>query len=255
MVAVVTGASGGIGAAIARELGSLGHRVVVASRRQDAAELIAESIRERGGRAQSASLDVTDLTAVERLADEADGLDDGLEVWVNNAGVSKMQKFLDVSECDLKHTIQVNLNGAFFGGQAAARVMSARGKRGVIINIASMAGQTGAVPFLADYVASKFAVTGLTQAMATELAPLGIRVNSVCPGYVATPMQDREVTWEAELTDQTPDEVRSGYVDATPLGRISTPEDTARVVGFLASEASEFITGVAIPVNGGAYMG
>ncbi|MGJ0205181.1 SDR family oxidoreductase [Leucobacter sp. gxy201] len=255
MTAVVTGASGGIGAAIAHELAGLGHRVVVTSRRAEAAEAVAASIRDAGGRAQSASLDVTDRAAVDALAAEIDAIDDGITVWVNNAGVSKMQPFLSVSEGDLTQTMHVNLYGTFFGGQAAGKVMRARGTRGVIVNVASMAGQTGAVPFLSDYVASKYAVVGLTQSMATELGPLGIRVNAVCPGYVATPMQDREVSWEAALTAQTEAEVRDGYVAATPLGRLSTPEDTAKAVGFLTSDAAEFITGIALPVNGGALMG
>jgi NAD(P)-dependent dehydrogenase (short-subunit alcohol dehydrogenase family) len=110
------------------------------------------------------------------------------------------------------------------------------------------------VPFLADYVASKFAVVGLTQAMAFELAPHGIRVNCVCPGYVATPMQERELAWEAELRGVAPDAVEKLWVEDTPLGRLETPEDVARAVAFLASPDADFITGEALSVNGGAYM-
>ena len=117
-----------------------------------------------------------------------------------------------------------------------------------------MASKQGRVPFLADYVASKFAVLGLTQAMAFELAPHNIRVNCVCPGFVATPMQTRELAWEAELSGSTPEKVKQSWIDATPLARLQTPEDVAKVVGFLASDDAEFITGEAISVNGGAYM-
>jgi NAD(P)-dependent dehydrogenase (short-subunit alcohol dehydrogenase family) len=106
-----------------------------------------------------------------------------------------------------------------------------------------MAGKRGGVPFLAHYVASKFAVVGLTQAMATELAGDGIRVNCVCPGYVVTAMQERELHWEAELRGVTVEEVKSLYVADTPLGRLETPEDVAAAVLFLASPASSFITG------------
>ena len=110
------------------------------------------------------------------------------------------------------------------------------------------------MPFLADYVASKFGVVGLTQAMAFELAPHHIRVNSVCPGYVDTPMQARELAWEAGLKGVTVDEVRKAWIADTPLGRLERPADVARVVAFLASADASFITGEAIAVNGGAFM-
>jgi NAD(P)-dependent dehydrogenase (short-subunit alcohol dehydrogenase family) len=117
-----------------------------------------------------------------------------------------------------------------------------------------MAGKRGAVPYLSAYVTSKFAVVGLTQAMAYELAPHGIRVNCVCPGYVSTGMQERELGWEAELRGTAPEAVRDLYVRDTLMGRLETPDDVARVVGFLAGPDAGFITGEAIAVNGGAYM-
>ena len=128
------------------------------------------------------------------------------------------------------------------------------GVKGRIINTASMAAKQGRVPFLADYVASKFAVLGLTQSMAFELAPHGILVNCVCPGFVATPMQDRELAWEAELRGSDPESVKKLWINDTPLARLETPEDVARVIAFLAGSDSSFITGEAISVNGGAYM-
>ena len=132
--------------------------------------------------------------------------------------------------------------------------MIALGTPGRIINTASMAAKQGRVPFLADYVASKFAVLGLTQAMAFELAPHGIRVNSVCPGFVATPMQTRELAWEAQLRGSDPETVKQMWINDTPLGRLETPEDVAKVVAFLASDDAEFLTGESISVNGGAFM-
>jgi NAD(P)-dependent dehydrogenase (short-subunit alcohol dehydrogenase family) len=187
------------------------------------------------------------------VADEAAAQDGGLGAWVSNAGISHMAPFLDVDEADLDRTLAVNLKGVFLCGQAAARRMRERGG-GVIVNVASMAGKQGRVPFLADYVASKFGVIGLTQAMAFELAADGIRVNSVCPGYVATPMQDRELAWEARLRGVAPEDVRDLWVSDTPLGRLEQPEDVARVVAFLAGDDAGFVTGEAIAVNGGAYM-
>jgi NAD(P)-dependent dehydrogenase (short-subunit alcohol dehydrogenase family) len=165
-----------------------------------------------------------------------------------------MQRFVDISDADWDRTLAVNAKGVFLCGRAAARAMIAHGIEGRIVNTASMAGKQGRVPFLADYVASKFAVVGLTQAMAFELAPHGIRVNCVCPGYVATPMQERELAWEAELRGVAPDAVEKLWVEDTPLGRLETPEDVARAVAFLASPDADFITGEALSVNGGAYM-
>ena len=110
------------------------------------------------------------------------------------------------------------------------------------------------MPYLADYVASKFGVVGLTQAMAFELAEANIRVNSVCPGFVATPMQSRELQWEADLRGTTPEAVRDSWIADTPMGRLEEPEDVARVVAFLTGPDSSFITGEAIAVNGGAFM-
>jgi NAD(P)-dependent dehydrogenase (short-subunit alcohol dehydrogenase family) len=124
----------------------------------------------------------------------------------------------------------------------------------VIVNVASMAAKRGGIPYLAHYVASKFGVVGLTQAMAYELAPHGIRVNSVCPGYVATSMQERELVWEGKLRGISAEEVKDLYIRDTPLGRIETAEDVAKAVAFLAGPDSDFITGEALSVNGGAFM-
>jgi NAD(P)-dependent dehydrogenase (short-subunit alcohol dehydrogenase family) len=165
-----------------------------------------------------------------------------------------MAPFVDVAEEQLDRTLAVNLKGVFLCGQAAARAMIAGGRGGTIVNLASMAGKQGKVPYLSDYVASKFGVVGLTQAMAFELAPHGITVNCVCPGYVATPMQERELAWEAGLRGTTPGAVRDLWIEDTPLGRLEEPEDVARAVAFLASPDAGFITGEALAVNGGAFM-
>lgn len=199
-------------------------------------------------------LDVTDPASIRRAADLAEEALGPLEVWVSNAGVSTMAPFADTTEEDWDLNIGVNAKGVFLCGREAARRLIARGEGGAIVNTASMAGKRGAVPYLSAYVASKFAVVGLTQAMAYELAPYGIRVNCVCPGYVATGMQERELGWEAELRGTTVEEVRGLYLGDTPMGRLETPEDVARVVAFLAGSDAGFITGEAVAVNGGAYM-
>lgn len=249
--AVVTGAGSGIGRAIATTLAERGWRVVVTDIDGEAAATTRDHLTGAGH--EAAPLDVTDAAGAARLADDvADRL--GLHAWVSNAGISAMARFVDVSTDQLDRSLDINLKGVFLCGQAAARAMIRTKVRGTIVNTASMAAKQGRVPFLADYVASKFGVLGLTQAMAFELAPQGITVNSVCPGFVATPMQSRELEWEALLTGSTPDGVRQSWIDATPLGRLQTPDDVARAVAFLVSEDARFITGEALSVNGGAYM-
>jgi len=249
-LAVVTGAGSGIGAAIATELARRGHYVIVADINLGAAETVVTSL----AAGEALRLDVTNPVAVEEAVQAIVTTHARLDVWVSNAGISKMQRFLDISPSDLARNFEVNTYGVFYCGQSAARAMIALGRPGIIVNTASMAAKQGKAPFLADYVASKFAVLGLTQAMALELAPHQIRVNSVCPGFVATPMQTRELAWEAALRGTTPEDVKQGWINDTPLARLQTPEDVAKVVAFLASDDAAFLTGESISVNGGAFM-
>jgi meso-butanediol dehydrogenase / (S,S)-butanediol dehydrogenase / diacetyl reductase len=245
----VTGGASGIGAAICAELAARGHTVVVT----DVDEAGARALAAKLPGAQARALDVASAAAC-REAVAAIERDVGpLAAWVSNAGVSRMAPFLDIDEAQYDFTLDVNLRGLFFASQAAARAMATR-KAGCIVNIASMAGKQGRVPFLADYVASKFGVVGLTQAMAFELAPLGIRVNSVCPGFVATDMQVRELEWEARLRGTDPASVKRQWIADTPMGRLEQPQDVARVVAFLLSADAGFVTGESIAVNGGAFM-
>lgn len=249
-VAVITGGGSGIGAATARELSARGYHLVVTDLDERACAQVAGELRQ----AEASQLDVTDPQAVTAIAESVHERLGRLDVWVSNAGISHMAPFTEVTLEDLRRTLAVNLEAVFWCGQAAARVMRRTGRGGTIINTASMAGKQGRVPFLSDYVASKFGVVGLTQAMAYELAGDGIRVNSVCPGYVATPMQERELAWEGALRGVAADEVQALWIADTPMGRLETPEDVARVIAFLAGPDAGFITGEAIAVNGGAFM-
>ncbi|MDR2931123.1 MAG: SDR family oxidoreductase [Propionibacteriaceae bacterium] len=251
---VVTGSGSGIGKAIAEVLAQRGWQVIATDIDLEAAKKTAAGLDTAAGQAhEAAHMDITDAAEVAALADDvADRL--GLDGWVSNAGISFMEDFLKMPIEKMDRSIDVNLKGCFISGQAAARAMVRTSKPGRIVNTASMAGKAGRVSFLADYVAGKFGVVGLTQAMACELGKYGITVNSVCPGYVRTSMQERELVWEANLRGKTVPEVQQMMIDDTPLGRIEEAHDVAKVVAFLMSDDADFITGEAIAVNGGAYM-
>jgi meso-butanediol dehydrogenase / (S,S)-butanediol dehydrogenase / diacetyl reductase len=248
-VALVTGAGSGLGEGIARVLADQGFRVAVTDIDEQAARRVAESIVSPAFR-----LDVTDAASVAAAADAAEAELGPIDTWISNAGVSTMSPFLETSDEDWDFNLTVNAKGVFLCGREAARRMVARESPGVIVNTASLASKRGAVPYLSAYVASKCAVLGLTQAMAVELAPHGIRVNCICPSYVPTSMQDRELAWEAKLADTTPDEVRAMYLADTPLGYLPGIGEFADAVAFLVSDQARFITGEALAVNGGAYM-
>lgn len=257
---VITGAGSGIGRATALALGKTDAFVMVSDLKIELAEKTAAEINKNGGNAAAHALDVTKREEHMALADLVVKQKGKIDGWVNNAGVSSMNRLVDLTEADWDFNMDVNAKGAFFGTQAAARIMQeqtpdpASGLRGKIINVASMAAKRGNAPFLAHYVASKFAVLGFTQAAAGELAEKHITVNSVCPGYVATSMQERELGWEAQLRGVTIEDVKKLYIVDTPLRRLEQAEDVAGVILFLASSAADFITGEAINVNGGAFM-
>jgi meso-butanediol dehydrogenase / (S,S)-butanediol dehydrogenase / diacetyl reductase len=246
--AIITGAAGGIGKAIATALSRHGVRVAIADLDAGAAERAAVEI---GAGSISVPIDVTSRSAVEGAFDAVTAAFDGYDILVANAGVSTMRRAVDITDDEWKFVFDVNSRGVFLTNQVAARHFLTM-KTGVIVNTASLAAKVGA-PFFAHYSASKFAVLGWTQALARELAPAGIRVNAVCPGFVRTAMQKREIGWEAELRGVSPDRVISDYIAQTPLGRLEEPEDVAGVVVFLCSEAARFMTGQGINVTGGVY--
>ena len=247
--ALVTGAGTGIGRAIARALAAAGARVAVTDLDEAAAGAVARELEGAVGW----SLDVTDAAATEAVIRRAVADLGGLEIVCANAGVSSMHRVVDLSEAEWDRNMAVNAKGVFLTNRAAVRHWLAGGIQGVIVNTASLAGKQG-VALLAHYAASKFAVVGFTQSLAREVAERGIRVNCVCPGFVRTAMQEREVAWEAKLRGMASDAVRAEYVALTPLGRLEEPEDVADTVVFLASDAARFITGEALNVTGGVRM-
>jgi NAD(P)-dependent dehydrogenase (short-subunit alcohol dehydrogenase family) len=164
-----------------------------------------------------------------------------------------MNRLVDLTEKDWDFNMDVNAKGVFLVTVAAVRRMINEDygqEKPKIVNVASAAGKIPG-PFLAHYTASKFAVVGFTKAAALELAPFKITVNCVCPGYVQTSMQEREVIWEGKLRGITTEEVKQGYLTQVPLGRLATPDDVATIVAFLCSHDSDYMTGQAVNVTGG----
>jgi meso-butanediol dehydrogenase / (S,S)-butanediol dehydrogenase / diacetyl reductase len=246
--AIVTGAAKGIGRAIAAALARQSVRVAICDIDLAAARVTAAEI---GGGAIAVAIDVRKRASVEAAFAEVASAFGGYDVLAANAGVSTMQHALELTDEEWDYNFDVNARGIFLSNQIAARRFKEQG-HGVIVNTASLAAKIGA-PLLAHYSASKFAVLGWTQALARELAPLGIRVNAVCPGFVQTSMQEREIAWEASLRGVTPERVVADYIVQTPLGRLEQPEDVADVALFLCSDSARFMTGQGVNVTGGVY--
>jgi NAD(P)-dependent dehydrogenase (short-subunit alcohol dehydrogenase family) len=247
-VALVTGAGTGIGRAIAHVLAGAGARVAVSDIDLEAAQRVVLELPT----AIPLFLDVTSSESAAQAVAATEVALGPLDILVNNAGVSTMNRIQELTLEEWDFNFDVNARGVFLVTRAALPGMIAR-RAGCIVNTASMAGKK-AVPLLAHYAASKWACVGFTLSAAAELGSYGIRVNCVCPGYVETSMQERELVWEAELRGLSPEEVAAGYIRLTPLGRMETPEDVAQVVRWLCSPQAAFVTGAAIDVTGGSHL-
>ena len=251
-VAVVTGAGRGLGRGIACQLARDGCDLVLGWRSSESAlRETVDRVTGLGARALAVQGDVSDRCTSEQLAKAAVSDLGGLDVWVNNAGISRLSPLLETTVADMAAMMDANFFGTFHGVQAAGMAMKESGRGGTIINVASDLGLVAA-PLLAGYSASKFAVVGLTQAAAVELAPYGISVNAVCPGTVETDMVLAEEQAEADLAGTSLDEVRRRLLEDVPAGRLCTPEDVAALVAWLATPAASFVTGQAICTNGGS---
>ena len=247
--ALVTGGGAGIGRAICEKLAGLGASVMVADLNEITAKEVASLLAApSGGKHAFCRMDVTQKQSVQSAVEYTAKTLGGIDILVNNAGVSTMQRVENLTEEEWDFNFNVNIKGVFFVTQAALPYL--KESKGKIVNTASMA-SIKAAPLLAHYSATKFAVLGFTKACALEFAEYGITVNCTCPGYVKTSMQEREVIWEAGLRGMAPEAVLEEYHSLTPLGRLCTPEDVAKVVGFLASEDADYLTGEAITVSGG----
>jgi NAD(P)-dependent dehydrogenase (short-subunit alcohol dehydrogenase family) len=235
--ALVTGASRGIGLAAAAALAEAGAHVCLAARSLDDVEAGAKAIRDAGGSAQAARLDVTDRAEVDRLV----GATGPYDILVNNAGIGRHAAFLESGPEHFDPVMDVNLRAAFFVSQAVARGLVAAGRGGSIITISSQMGHVGG-PQRAVYSASKHAIEGLTKALAIELGPLGIRVNTICPTFIETDLTRRGLA--------NP-EFKAWVLSKIKLGRIGQVEDLMAPIVFLASDGAALITGSALMVDGG----
>jgi NAD(P)-dependent dehydrogenase (short-subunit alcohol dehydrogenase family) len=235
--ALVTGAGRGIGLAAAAAFAEAGAHVTLAARTGAEIEAAAAGIQARGGSAEALALDVTDRDGFEAAVQRAAPHD----IFFNNAGMNRPQPFVEVSAANFDTIMGLNVRAAFFAAQAVARRLIAAQKGGSIINMSSQLGHVGAAG-RSVYCASKFAVEGMTKAMALELAEHGIRVNTICPTFIETPMTRPFLADEA---------FREKVLSKIKLGRLGQVEDLMGAIVFLASDASALMTGSALMVDGG----
>lgn len=240
-VALVTGGSRGIGAAVARALAAAGAAVAVCARNGEAAASTAAAIAAQGGQAIGMAADVSRAEDADRMVSACVERFGRLDILVNNAGITRDGLALRMKDEDWHDVLAVNLSGAFYCARAALRAILKQRQSGRIVNIGSVVGSMGN-PGQANYVASKAGLIGLTKALAKEVAPRGVTVNAVAPGFI-----------ETDMTAGLPDATKDTYRAHIPLGRFGTAGEVAAVVAFLASDAAAYVTGQVIHVNGGMW--
>lgn len=241
-VALVTGASQGIGKAIALELAKAGATVALAARNEAKLAEVKAEIEAAGGKAESFALDVNNEEAIKATAKDIVAKLGAVHILVNNAGVTRDTLMLRMKTSDWDDVLDTNLKGAFLLTQALLQPMM-KARWGRVINISSVNGELGA-PGQANYSASKAGLIGLTKSMAREFASRGITVNAVAPGFI-----------ETDMTHVLTEDQKNAMLGAVPLGRAGTVADIAAAVRFLASDDAAYITGHTLDVNGGLYMG
>jgi 3-oxoacyl-[acyl-carrier protein] reductase len=240
-VALVTGASQGIGEAIAKRLAAQGATVVCAARTLSKLQEVADAITQAGGKADVLAADLSDTASVKAAVATTIERHGALHILVNNAGITRDKLLIQMKEEDWDAVIDTNLKGAWTAIQAATKPMMKQ-RYGRIINIASVVGQMGNAG-QSNYVAAKAGLIGLTKSVARELASRNVTANAVTPGYIETAM-----------TAGLPEDVKAEFTKQIPLGRMGTAEDIAASVAFLASEEAGYVTGQVLSVNGGMYM-
>jgi len=250
-IAIVTGGGRGIGRAISLALAKEGAHVVVVDIRS--ARDVTNEIRKMGQKALAVKADVSNSSQVDQAVKETLNQFGRIDILVNNAGIVTVASVLDLKEEEWDSVLNVNAKGVFLFSKAVAKHMIKQQTGGKIVNISSDAGKTGE-PLMAHYCASKFAVIGFTEAFAIEMAPYNVYVNAVCPSFVKTDMMEFYVKELSKLRGIPVDKAKANLASDVVLGRMATPEDVAKVVIFLASSDSDYITGEAINVTGGGAM-
>ena len=240
-VAIVTGASRGIGEAIAKQLSSCGAKIILIARNSDQLVAVKETIISNGGIAESIAGDVSNLNSISEIVTNTIDKWGRIDILVNNAGIARDNIIMRMKEDDWDSVMNINLKGCFNGIKSVARPMI-KNKAGRIINITSVVGQIGNAG-QSNYAASKAGIMGLTKSMAKELGSRNITVNAVAPGYITT-----------DMTNELNDEVKEQLKSSIPLGRLGTPDDVANLVCFLASDEAGYITGQTFNVDGGMVM-
>ena len=240
-VAIVTGASRGIGEAIAKQLSSCGAKIILIARNSDQLVAVKETIISNGGIAESIAGDVSNLDSISEIVTNTIDKWGRIDILVNNAGIARDNIIMRMKEDDWDSVMNINLKGCFNGIKSVARPMI-KNKAGRIINITSVIGQIGNAG-QSNYAASKAGIMGLTKSMAKELGSRNITVNAVAPGYITT-----------DMTNELNDEVKEQLKSSIPLGRLGTPDDVANLVCFLATDEAGYITGQTFNVDGGMVM-